>query len=172
MDDTPDWLPPLILFTDYRGQWNDYIDAVYDAYCKDFMRCRPQFRGETVHSRYHPAHGNKGATFWHLVSEGKVEEERIPDLRRCERIRWPRPIIENSELTDVKVWEGYRPWRGQLQTRVNFSLFNFSYLVVIAKNSRGYDLLTAYWIEQEHRRRKLKREYEDFWRQKKEGSAS
>jgi hypothetical protein len=32
-----------------------------------------------------------------MIQEGRTEDERTPDLRRCERIRWPRPIIERLE---------------------------------------------------------------------------
>ncbi|MNH30689.1 hypothetical protein D3C79_909980 [compost metagenome] len=38
----------------------------------------------------HPVIQGKEATFWHMISEGNDEAERLPDLRRCERIRWPR----------------------------------------------------------------------------------
>lgn len=34
----------------------------------------------------------KEATFWHMIQEGRIEEDRTPDIRRCERIRWPKPI--------------------------------------------------------------------------------
>src|SRR4030066_170192 len=46
----------------------------------------------------------KEATFWHLISEGKSEKDRLPDLRRCERIRWPRPIIEHHDRLTIKFW--------------------------------------------------------------------
>ena len=108
MDDLhPEWLPALILFTDYKGhskgQWPAYIDAVYSAYCEDFVNCRPRFQGQNVYSRFHPAYDDKGATFWHLVSEGKQEEERTPDFRRCERIRWPKPMIECGDRNKIKI---------------------------------------------------------------------
>ena len=43
-----------------------------------------------------------------LVQEGKVEDDRTPDLRRCERIRWPRPIIEHESEDSILVWENER----------------------------------------------------------------
>ena len=30
-----------------------------------------------------------------MISEGKVETERTPDISRCERIAWPRPMMDN-----------------------------------------------------------------------------
>ena len=49
-----------------------------------------------------------GQTFWHMISLGKVESERTPELRRCERVSWPRPLIEQCQRDGVKVWEEMR----------------------------------------------------------------
>lgn len=170
-DEIPAWLPSLILFEDYKGVWDLYINAVYKHFQKDFVESRPFFQGRPISVRFHPSYDGKGATFWHLVSEGSQESERIPDLRRCERILWPRPIIESKGFMNVKVWDTTRPWRGQNQRRVNIALEDFSYIVVIAENQRGFDLVTAYVVEKSYKRDKLRRECEIFLGQKKEGSA-
>lgn len=167
----PAWLPDLILFENYKGNWKPYIDAVYGYFHKDFIESRPFFEKLPIFARYHPSFDEKGAAFWHLVSEGDRESERIPDLRRCERIRWPRSIIEKSNSEEVKIWETYRPWKGRQQRRINFSINNFSYIVVIAENSKGFDLVTAYYLEKSARREKYRNEFERFLSQKKEGSA-
>lgn len=166
-DLSPSWLPALIFFEQYKGNWEAYIHAVYLFFHKDFVDSRPFFERLPIFVRYHPAHQEKGATFWHLVSEGEKEEERTPSIRRCERIRWPRPLIENINDKEVKVWETIRPWKNQQQRRINFALEDFSYIVVIAENKRGFDLVTAYDVERISRREKLKREYEQFVHQKK-----
>jgi len=49
--------------------------------------------GKRLGLKRHPMTQNKEATFWHMIQEGSVESERIPDIRRCERIRWPRPSV-------------------------------------------------------------------------------
>jgi hypothetical protein len=51
---------------------------------------------------------DKEATFWHFISEGQTEEERVSDLRRCERVRWPKPVIENSTDSKIKYWKNTR----------------------------------------------------------------
>lgn len=170
-DEIPYWLPDLILLEVYHGNWSAYIDAVYQQYYNDFVKNRPLFENLPVFVRNQPAHQNKGATFWHLVSEGTKETDRIPDIRRCERIRWPRPLIEGGYIQEVKIWEQSRPWKGQVQRRIMFSLKNFNYIVVIGETPKGYTLITAYHIEKTHQRQKLKKEFEAFSRQKKEGSA-
>ena len=41
----------------------------------------------------------------------------------------------------------------------------FDYIVVVEQRSNYALLITAYYAEYEHRRRKLKREHDDFWQQ-------
>lgn len=170
-EEIPSWLPDLILFENYKGNWNTYVSAIYEYFHRDFVESRPSFQKVPVFARYHPPYEEKGATFWHLVSEGNQESERTPDLRRCERIRWPRPMIENTNSMEVKIWETSRPWKNQKQRRINFALDNFSYIVVIAETRKGFDLVTAYHLEKMSRREKLRKEFETFSGQKKEGSA-
>jgi hypothetical protein len=100
----------------------------------------------------------KEATFWHLISEGKVEGERLPDMRRCERIRWPRPIIEHADEPVIKIWENKR----KRETRICIWFEDVEYLVVLASR-KGYVLLwTAYPVTWAHTKRKLQKEYEAF----------
>ncbi len=86
----------------------------------------------------------------------------LPDLRRCERIRWPRSIIEGADTKYVKSWKNSR--KGE--ERLVLALEDFSYVVVLADRSDYVLLWTAYCVEYEHRRRKLREEYEAFTNQK------
>ena len=61
-----------------------------------------------------------------MISEGSVEEERTPDLRRMERIRWPAPVIEHSDDGVIKVW---RNQRRRNETRILLWLEELDYLV-------------------------------------------
>lgn len=169
----PQWIPSLILLEDHHGNWDLYINAVYKTYCRDFIEHRIYFQKIPIFVRFEPSYQLKGATFWHLVSEGDEESNRLPDLRRCERIGWPRAIIENSSSeSEVVIWETTRPWKGQQQKRINLSFKNFSYLVVLAiRDKNRMDLITAYPIDRIHSREKKRKEYESFLLQKKEGAA-
>jgi hypothetical protein len=154
----PDWLPTLVLFETYGGNWDHYLTALYDFFKKDFIDNKPFFRGVRLALKRHPVIQGKEATFWHLISEGKGEEERLPDLRRCERIRWPKPIIEHSDEATIKVWGNER--KGE--KRVCLWLEQEEYLVVLAER-RGYILLwTAYLVKEKHRKVKLQKEYETY----------
>jgi hypothetical protein len=106
----------------------------------------------------------KEATFWHMISEGHDEQNRTPDLRRCERIRWPRAIIEHSTDPAVKVWTNQRTGRGRgaAERRILLWVEEEEYLVVLAQRP-GYILpWTAYLVREEYSKRKLRREYETF----------
>lgn len=158
MTDKPGWLPPLVLFNDYGGDWPSYLDAIYDYFKVDFVDNKPMFQGRRLGLKRHPLSQGKEATFWHMIQEGAVEEDRTPDFRRCERIRWPRPIIEHDADNSIKVWSNQR--RGEKRICLWFEQEN--YLVILA--DRGEYILpwTAYLVEQPHRQRKLQREYEEF----------
>jgi hypothetical protein len=98
------WLPPLIEFDAYGGIWEDYLNAIYDAFKKDFLHSKPIFKGTKLGLKRYPEIDGKACTFWHFISEGKDETKRIPDLRRCERIKWPKPIIECESCKEIKIW--------------------------------------------------------------------
>lgn len=164
----PIWLPEQLYLNDYHGNWNLYIDDVYAYFRIDFIDTSSNFKGVPIHIRFNPLHHNKAAIFWHIISCGKDEENRLPDLRRCERIRWIKPIIECS-TNEVCIWETVRPYKGQTQRRLNISLPNFEFLVILGVHTDRYDLITAFPIEWETKRKKLEQEYRMSL--KKEGSA-
>lgn len=155
MTQLPAWLPALALFTEYGGDWPRYLDALYGFFEDDFVRSKPVFRGETLALKHHPVVQGKEATFWHIISEGPQEDERLPDLRRCERVRWPRPVIDHADEPVLKVWRNDRHG----EERVCLWFEDEEYLVVLARRS-GYLLLwTAYPVTKPHRKRKLQKEF-------------
>ena len=151
----PDWLPPLVLFADLDFQWQRYEDRLYQHFRADFLDSPPDALGRPVVVRRRPEYKGKEWAFWHLTSSGNIEEERVPDFRRCERIRWPRPIIESCGEERVRTWE--KGPRGD--RRLLIALRDFSYLVVLARKRDHLVLITAYDIEHAHERRKLEREW-------------
>jgi hypothetical protein len=151
-------LPPLVLFPDYDGNWNAYLDAIYAWFKQDFIDTKPIFQGRKLGLKRYPMTNGKEATFWHMIQEGAVESERTPDLRRCERIRWPRPIIESNGTPDIKIW---RNKRGR-EERVCLWFVRENYLVIWADRKDYILPWTAYLVEQPHRQRKLQKEYEGY----------
>jgi hypothetical protein len=161
---TASWLPPFI---EFDGDWNNfaaYVEAVYAVFVRDFVTRRaPMLRASRVNLRRHPEFQGKSATFWHLVTEGKVEENRSPDVERCRRIAWPRAVLERAADKDaVRAWKNRRG----TDERLLLAPPDFDYVVVLqereesAGGAKYFLLLTAYPVTEAHRQRKLRAEYE------------
>lgn len=153
---SPVWLPEQILLEHYQGEWEAYFDSVYQAFHRDFVLSKPVFRGVRLGLKRHPEYEGKSATFWHMISTGNVESERVPDIRRCERISWPKPVIDNSTDTCLKVWA--EP-KGK-NRRIHIWFEDEGYLVVL--DDRGDFMLpwTAFYIEHNHQRKKYNTRWE------------
>jgi hypothetical protein len=158
MSKPPDWLPALVCLEDYGGDWKQYVEAVYSYFKSDFIDSRPLFADRTVRLKRYPLLDGKEAAFWHATSEGKDETQRVPDLRRCERIRWPRPIIEHHENKAIKCWQNRR---GK-DKRIVLWFCDQDYVVVLADRKKYVLLWTAYYVSYERTRRSLVAEYEDY----------
>jgi hypothetical protein len=147
-------IPDLMYLSEYSGNWKWYIDAIYNIYLADIVNGEPALRGARVAYRRHPESFGKGAGFWHVVSEGKQEDERTPDLRRCERIRWIRYVIDNVDHDSEITW-----WRNTRGSDTNTLLWLREEYVVILSSRAGYHLLrTAFCTDQAHRVDKFRRE--------------
>ncbi|MDR1653960.1 MAG: hypothetical protein LBS01_10030 [Prevotellaceae bacterium] len=157
-------LPDLILLEDYNGNFALYYDAVYAVFVNDFVRNRPEFRGKRLGLKKYPFIDGKEYTYYHFTHSGNIEVERIPDIRRMERIGYPKPIIAFSDSQQIKVW------RNKRGTSERILLFHEEerYLVVLEERKDYILPWTAYPIEQNSRLRKLLAEYQDFM--EKQGS--
>jgi len=158
MTDKPTWLPPLVCLEDYKGDWKQYIEAIYQYFISDFVTTKVLFNGKAIGLKRYPLLDGKEATFWHMTSIGKIETERTPDLRRCERIRWPRPTIEHNTEKQIKCW----PNQHRGENRIVFWLFEEDYVVILAERNGYLVLWTSYMVLYDHQRRKLQKEHEDF----------
>ena len=155
-------LPKLIELSEFGGDFAQYLEAVYEIFTEEFIRNRPSFRGVRLGLKKFPISDGKEATFWHMTSEGDDEQNRLPDLRRLERIRWPSFIINSSEHPYLRVWENTRG------TKTNvLILHEAENYVVILRKGNGYLLpWTAYLIEHEWRKKKFLKEYEEYVKSK------
>jgi hypothetical protein len=124
-----------------------------------------RFRDWPVNCRRIPESQGRWSSFWHLVQEGPVEDNRLPDLRRCERIRWVRWVIENAVANpEIDEWEEVR------NNSVDVLLwFREEYLVVLAKRRDYWLLKTAYCIVQQGRIAKKRRERDAYLATNKKG---
>lgn len=158
--------PDLIPFSN-GTDWPEYEDAIYQIYLDTVAHANLTFRGDPIKVRFRPLTKKKGFGFWHLISEApdqrnRNEEDRIPDLRRCERIRWIAWCIRNADTGVFSWWENER--RGE--THVVIWTEAYDYAVILGKRRtrdglRFYLLKTAYCLRG-HTIRKFRKE-RDAW---------
>jgi hypothetical protein len=169
------WLPCIEEFNDYGGNWKNYEDILYSIFKNDFIDSRPTFEGKHVKIRSHPMEGGKEQTFVHITTskDDKKDGKRIPDMRRCERMRWVRAFIENyncdpSKCTDcdgVKIWE--EDVNSGSVKRVHLLLEEERFIVVLERRDTYFFLITAFYFEHDHWLRKKVQKYKNYWKTKK-----
>jgi hypothetical protein len=140
--------------------WQAYEDHLYGIFLDTVVNGCLSFQGLPVKSQYRPETKGKGFSFWHLISEGDDELERIPCPRRCERIRWFAWVIENvSHCSEITWWENKRG----PNTHVVIWLEQEQFAVILAKRNRYYLIKTAYVVKSK-RETAFRKEREKFWR--------
>ena len=106
--------PDLIPFTAYGGDWTAYETELHRIFIAEMAHGGLTFRGVRVTCRRVPEAAGRWASFWHLVQEGHVEDDRTPDLRRCERIRWVRWVDpKRADTCRDRRMEEYARHRGE-----------------------------------------------------------
>lgn len=162
------WLPELMLYENYDS-WNDYQEALYRVFCEDFKDSAPIFENKVVKVRYQPIEYGKEEAFFHITCQDYAKEgERVPDFRRCERIRWVRKFIENYKCNleecehceGVKVWE--EPYKSN--SRVHILLQEERFMVVVERREKYCLLITGFYFEHDHALEKKLKKYEQYIR--------
>ncbi len=156
-----EWLPELVCCN--GKNWVQIVEEIYPIFARDFIDTKPTVDGMQVRLREAPLLDGKERTFWHFVSESFTDAQpRIPDLARCERIAWVRAIIDHATDRRLRRWEQNR--NGDINLAI--ALPDFSYVVILGRRQAGetsYLLaLTAYCVEKERRREKLRKEWQAF----------
>jgi len=153
-------IPPLFEWDGRADTWKKYIEAVFVIFYNDFIKTQPRFHGCWVRCYQQPTYDGKEGGFWHCVTydedhrNRKSERDRLPDLRRCERIHWPRFIIEHVNSGNVRIdyWtKVHATSRGQ-KTR-HYLWLQEEYVVILEENLRPgkstvFYLITAYVTNQ------------------------
>ncbi len=141
-------MPPQIPFD---GDWSSYIEQIYNLFSNDIFLSGLRFRGLPIQLRNNPEYQGKEFGFWHLVSEGKEEENRTPDLERCKRITWIAHMIRNHAHQGVSCWPERR---GTTEEWVIWNEVE-DYVVVLSARRDYWLLKTAYLVIYKSKRRSL-----------------
>ncbi len=169
MGDGYDWLPDLIVFSGKGFEIGEYFDFLYDYFKKDFIDEEPILKAKRVKIRSMPPSEGKEGMFWYLTHDhphGYTRDERwIPNLRRCERIRWIRALIEALEYGAEEVVYWYKQF-GREQ-RLHIALEDFSYFVVLTERESYFVLWTAFPADRRTTVDRKRREYGEYWKSKR-----
>lgn len=166
-------LPPALMHLNEYTDWTAYEDAIYAEYLTLVAHARLQIWGDPVKVRFNPTTKHKGYGFWHLISEApsqsnRNEDDRIPDLDRCARVRWVAWCIQNVETVGFSWWENKRG----TESHVVIWAEQHDFAVVLAKRDtlegpRYYLLKTAYCLRS-HTIRKFAKERDAYWAAQKD----
>jgi hypothetical protein len=154
-------LPELVCLNDFGGNYQKYIDAVYAIFEQDLIKNRPKFGSYKLSLKSLPLFQQRSYSFYHLTHQGDNETERIPDLRRCERIGWVKPTIENTENWNLKFWEQSRNGKSRLCIQLSVE-DDVDYFVILDVRVNCVLIWTAFVAEYEHEKRKKEKEYQNW----------
>ncbi len=167
------WLPKIVECKDYT-KWNDYLECIYEIFKEDFIDNKPIFEGKVVNFRKAPMDGKYEHTFIHLTHKDEYHKsnnpnDRVPDIRRAERIGWNRAIIDNyrceencNDCNKVLYFEEYY----KKNIRVYFLFKDVKFLVIIEKRENYNLLITGYYVEYNNAMKKYIKKYEKYKMQK------
>ena len=155
-------MPALILLEDFGGDFNQYLEAVYAIFKRDFVDSKPSWEGKRFALKKYPMEFGKEHTFYHITHEGHDETERIPDMRRMERITFPRFMIDHAIHPTLKVWLK----RINSSDRIHILHEEERFLVVLDIREEIFLLWTAFYIEHNHTLRKKLNEYDEYIKSK------
>ncbi len=150
--------PDLILFEEFGGNFKLYFERVYEIFKNSFINSQPSYNGFKVFAQKHPEVDGIHRTFYHITHEGEIENDRKPDFRRMERIKFPKFCIDNYSHKDFLIWEKIV----RNDNRIHILNEAERYLIVLTERKGFYLFWTAFYIEENHTIRKKKKEYEAY----------
>lgn len=148
-------LPSLVQVSDYNA--SEYIDKIYEIFVNEVVNGNLSFLGLPISCPWHPPYDSKHFSFWHLISESsdsnRVEQDRVPDMRRCERIKWIAYVINNASNKQlVWCWEkDIKTSRGKSK-HIHLYFHEERYMVILRRKNVRFEIVTTFTVENHKRR--------------------
>jgi hypothetical protein len=168
----PDWLPAMASV----NPWTESTyEILYEIFCRDIRDSSLKYAGHDVWI-FRDMEDGKEVIFWHLTSRKKktekiprrkrrffpagqeeTETERLPDLRRCERLPWVKPLVEHPDAQEVLAWD-YE--EGDLAVKTYVWIRDYDFVVIMKKFPDGKRrLITSFYVDSEYTRDDFKKKY-------------
>ena len=150
----PEWLQELFQVTPWQ---HDTFDKLYQLFEQNFKASQPVYDGHTVWF-FPEMEDGKEKIFWHLTSrDDKEAGDRLPDLRRSERLPWVRQMLRHSYKPEILAWD-HAEGDGTVKTYV--WLENYDFVVIMKRYADGRRrLVTSFWVEYGNTKDKLRKKY-------------
>lgn len=167
----PEWLPEKANVNPWT---EDTYEMLYEIFCLDIRDYDLRYIGNNVWI-FPDIEDGKEKIFWHLTTrsgerkkiprrkrkfypEGQAdtEIERLPDLRRCERLLWVKPLIEHPSEPEVFAWD-YE--EGDLTIKTYIWIKDYDFVVIMKKYpDEKRRLITSFHIDT-YKRKNFERKY-------------
>ena len=168
----PDWLPEIASVNPWTE--NTY-EMLYAIFCRDIRDCNLLYNGNDVWI-FPDTEDGKELIFWHLTTRGvkrqktprrkrkyypewqtDTKTERLPDLRRCERLPWIKPLLEHPSEPEVLTWD-YEEGDRTIKT---YAWIKDNDFVVIMKKypDDKRRLITSFYVDKSFKRKDFERKY-------------
>ena len=160
----PDWLPDPIMYSDYGGDFQRFIDDIHSEFCNDFVRSGIQFRNKNINIKMENING-KEETFWKVISEKFNTPQECIDFRRCELIKWIGAIILNADSSpDIVIYKVKRRKKSHSEMRTVLWLEKVDFKVILREHHTHFFLVSAHKSEWEHTRENQENERDSYFR--------
>lgn len=156
-------LKPIVEFSQYNGDYISYEKYLYKVFKTDLYNKKIFFYKKPIYLKRFPEQLGKEFSFYHLICKNfnhtGYEDDREPDLRRCERLHWIKPSIETDHLATCNQL-CFVAYKKRIKNKDRIHLLNKDdrYMIVLEERKDYYLLVTAYYIEYENT---LKRKIEE-----------
>ena len=143
------WLPKIITLEEFDGDYEKDLNHLHEIFLNNFAQTKLKIDNKPIYydDRVIDSSG-KCECFIHITTcADDVTKDRNFDPRRCERLVWVKPTIENrTDEVSVKIWEVRKKGKNKL----NILIESERYHVVLTKYKKSYVLNTAYYVDQNH----------------------
>ena len=133
-------------FTYDNGNAIKYIDRLYEDFYREFVETPIYYKGRKILMEDTLSKDGKLDRFWHLISEGEIEELREPIPERAKRLHWIYDIITSDDCQNECDNFYYYEYVDKNKTTAYLICVQLKYLIVLRKMKYVYYLKTAFPI--------------------------
>ena len=147
------------------------MDVLYQVFHRDFVAQRTRLAGTIwIDPQSRRIEEGKEQTFWHLTSRketyskkegGRIVTvtERLPDLRRSERLEWVKLILDNYSQISVRYFY-HQESNIKRDVRLYLWAHQHDFVVILQKLGRSSSfLVTSFYVDHQRKREEYQRRY-------------